>query len=88
MRKIITLFTLFALLSTIHVFPQEKQYQLSSHILDINTGYPAKDVKISLSKMNKAGQWNVIDEKTTDNNGRVKDFLLKELEPTIKVYTN
>lgn len=75
MRKILTLFTLFALFSTIHVFSQEKQYQLSSHILDINTGYPAKDVKISLSKMNNASQWTVIDEKVTDTNGRVKDFL-------------
>ena len=79
MRKILTLFTLFALLSTIHVFSQEKQYQLSSHILDINTGYPAKDVKISLSKMDNENQWTVIDEKITDTNGRVKDFLPQNL---------
>ena len=81
MRKILTLFTLFVLFSTIQVFSQEKQYQLSSHILDINTGYPAKDVKISLSKMNNAGQWNVIDEKITDTNGRVKDFVPQDVKP-------
>lgn len=73
-----SLFTLFVLLSTIQLFSQEKQYQLSSHILDINTGIPARDVKISLSKMNGDNSWTVIDEKTTDNNGRVKDFLLQD----------
>lgn len=78
MRKIMSLFTLFVLLSTIQLFSQEKQYQLSSHILDINTGIPARDVKISLSKMNGDNSWTVIDEKTTDNNGRVKDFLLQD----------
>ena len=78
MRKIMSLFTLFILLSTIQLFSQEKQYQLSSHILDINTGYPAKDVKISLSKMDNTKNWTVIDEKATDTNGRVKDFLLQD----------
>ncbi len=75
MRKILSLLTLFTLLFSLQVFSQEKQYQLSSHILDINTGYPAKDVKISLSKMNGKQNWTLIDEKTTDENGRVKDLL-------------
>lgn len=78
MRKILLLTVLFAFLSSLQVFSQEKQYQLSSHILDINTGYPAKDVKISLHKMETADKWICIDEKTTDNNGRVKDFLLQD----------
>lgn len=75
MRKILSLLTLFTLLFSLQVFSQEKQYQLSSHILDINTGSPAKDVKISLSKMNGKQNWTLIDEKTTDENGRVKDLL-------------
>ena len=75
MRKILSLLTLFTLLFSLQVFSQEKQYQLSSHILDINTGSPAKDVKISLSKMNDKQNWTLIDEKTTDENGRVKDLL-------------
>ena len=78
MRKILLLTALFAFLSSLQVFSQEKQYQLSSHILDINTGYPAKDVKISLHKMETADKWVCIDEKTTDSNGRVKDFLLQD----------
>lgn len=61
MRKILSLLTLFTLLFSLQVFSQEKQYQLSSHILDINTGSPAKDVKISLSKMNDKQNWTLID---------------------------
>lgn len=75
MRKILSLLTLFTLFFSLQVFSQEKHYQLSSHILDINTGLPAKDVKISLSKMNGKQNWTLIDEKTTDENGRVKDLL-------------
>ena len=50
-------------------------YQLSSHILDINTGYPAAKVKISLYKQNNDGNWIFVSEKETDENGRIKDFL-------------
>ncbi len=49
-------------------------YQLSSHILDIDKGSPAANVLISLSKQTD-NQWILIDEKTTDANGRIKDFL-------------
>ncbi|MGQ7870420.1 hydroxyisourate hydrolase [Sunxiuqinia sp. sy24] len=56
-------------------FAQEAKYQLSSHILDITQGKPAPNVKISLSKRDKSGKWNIIDEKYTDKNGRIKDFL-------------
>ena len=55
---------------------QEVSYQLSSHILDINKGAPAADVKIRLSKLEiKTDTWIQVAEKTTDINGRVKDFL-------------
>lgn len=50
-------------------------YLLSSHILDIQLGQPAPGVKITLSKQNADLSWTVIDEKITDDNGRVKDFL-------------
>ena len=53
---------------------QETSYQLSSHILDINKGMPAAGVRIALSKM-EAGEWHPVEEKTTDENGRIKDFL-------------
>lgn len=56
-------------------FAQEAKFQLSSHILDITKGEPAPGVKISLSKQDKAGNWKTVDEKMTDQNGRITDFL-------------
>ena len=56
----------------------QEKYQLSSHILDISQGKPAPNVKISLSKQDKNQNWVVIDEKYTDNNGRIKEFLKEE----------
>ena len=54
---------------------QEKMFQLSSHILDISKGLPAPDVTIKLEKMDTENHWVLVDEKQTDSNGRVKDFL-------------
>ncbi|SDE27367.1 hydroxyisourate hydrolase [Riemerella columbipharyngis] len=75
MKRIIVLFALiFASLS----FAQQVKYQLSSHILDITQGKPAVGVKIELSKKHPNGVWKVIDQKITDQNGRIKDFLKEE----------
>ena len=56
-------------------FAQEAKYQLSSHILDITQGKPAPNVKITLSKQDKNAKWTNIDEKLTDKNGRIGDFI-------------
>lgn len=65
-----------ALLFSANTYAQTKNYQLSSHILDINSGNPAAGVKIILSKFDKGNNtWNVVEERFTDENGRVKDFL-------------
>lgn len=56
-------------------FAQEAKYQLSSHILDITKGQPAPGVSIRLSKMDSKNNWVKVDEKVTDQNGRIKDFL-------------
>lgn len=68
---LLVLFLAFASLGCAQV----PKYQLSSHILDITQGKPAPDVKISLSKQDKSGKWTTIDEKYTDENGRIQDFL-------------
>lgn len=74
MKRICLLsFMMFVL--TNFAFAQEAKYALSSHILDITQGEPAPNVKISLSKQVKNGNWSTIDEKVTDENGRIKDFL-------------
>ena len=54
---------------------QNRNYQLSSHILDIHTGKPASGVNIILSKQDTSGQWSIVEERMTDVNGRVKYFL-------------
>lgn len=59
-------------------FSQEAKYQLSSHILDVTKGEPAPNVKISLSKQKDNGKWLAVDEKYTDSNGRIKDFLKED----------
>jgi 5-hydroxyisourate hydrolase len=65
-------FTVFSLVS----FAQSGKFQLSSHILDISKGAPAAGVPIRLEKMDPAGKsWSVVDQKITDKNGRVGDFL-------------
>lgn len=69
------LFTLLMVFIAGYGFSQEPTFQLSSHILDISKGLPAPDVKIKLEKMNAEGQWVFVDEKETDKNGRVSNFL-------------
>lgn len=77
MKKSIIISLLILLSTTIGV-AQETNYQLSSHILDISKGMPAVNVKISLKKHVHGNDWLLLDEKTTDVNGRVPDFLPQE----------
>ncbi|MDI1316491.1 hydroxyisourate hydrolase [Flavobacterium sp.] len=54
----------------------QKTFQLSSHILDVSKGEPATGVTIRLEKYNEQNKtWNFSDEKVTDKNGRITDFL-------------
>ncbi|WP_396179471.1 hydroxyisourate hydrolase [Flavobacterium sp.] len=73
------LFTLaFTMISTF-TFAQEKTYQLSSHILDVSKGLPAAGVSIKLEQYNIGKKtWSFVDEKITDTNGRITDFLSNE----------
>ncbi|HEY5369643.1 MAG TPA: hydroxyisourate hydrolase [Hanamia sp.] len=57
-------------------FAQTPTYQLSSHILDISKGAPAAGVTIKLEKQNEQTKaWVFVDEKVTDANGRIGNFL-------------
>lgn len=77
MKKIILTIAL-ALFSTI-MFAQNKNYQLSSHILDVSKGTPASNISIKLEKYNENSKsWSFVDEKKTDANGRITDFLSSE----------
>ena len=77
MKNIYLLLFMIFVLSNF-AFAQEAKYALSSHILDITQGKPAPNVKISLSKQGKDGKWSMIDEKFTDENGRINSFLKEE----------
>lgn len=69
---------LLTFIGSMPALAQTKEFQLSSHILDINLGQPALGVKITLEKQDKNNSWQTIDEKITDKDGRVKDFLEKK----------
>ncbi len=72
----------FTFLTTL-TFSQSKSYQLSSHILDISKGLPTSDVNIKLEKLNEQTDvWHFVDEKITDKNGRVSDFLSSDKNNT------
>lgn len=74
MKKIIFAIV-FATVSTL-TFAQKNNYQLSSHILDVAKGTPATGVTIKLEKYNEQTKaWLFVDEKVTDENGRITDFL-------------
>lgn len=73
------LFTIAFSLVSIFGFSQEKTYQLSSHILDVSKGIPAAEVTIKLERYNNSDKtWKTIDEKITDKNGRIGNFLSYE----------
>ncbi len=77
MKKLIATLT-FTLFSTL-LFAQNNEYQLSSHILDISKGAPVSGVTIKLEKYNeKKKTWSAVDEKITDENGRISNFLSSE----------
>lgn len=80
----LTLAVIAAILLAIPSFGQN--YRLSSHILDIDAGVPASGVKITLEKMNPDGTWIFVDQKTTDENGRVKDFLEEGTDDSNGIY--
>ncbi|MBG6234317.1 5-hydroxyisourate hydrolase [Pedobacter sp. CAN_A7] len=68
--------TLILAMFTLSTFAQKTNYQLSSHILDVSKGTPATGVTIKLEKYNEQTKhWLFIDEKATDENGRISDFL-------------
>lgn len=68
-------FILLFSLSFCSIYAQSADYQLSTHILDINKGLPAKEVNITLYKLSPANEWEKVVSKVTDDNGRIPDFL-------------
>lgn len=85
MKKFIYTFA-FILISTM-TFAQAKTYQLSSHILDVSKGMPAVGVPIKLEQYNTTKKtWSLVDEKITDANGRIPDFLPNTDKSNLGIY--
>jgi 5-hydroxyisourate hydrolase len=77
MKKLIC--TAFLSLLSTFMFGQTNQFQLSTHILDVSKGSAARDISIKLEKYNEQTKiWSFVDEKKTDLNGRITDFLSSE----------
>ncbi len=70
------LLTALLVLATTVGFAQQKEYQLSTHILDVSEGLPVEGVTIKLEKMNlETRTWDFVSKKITSETGRVNDFL-------------
>ena len=74
-----SIYTAFLVLLSTFMFGQNNKFQLSTHILDVSKGAPAKNVAIKLEQYNEQAKvWSFVDEKKTDSNGRITDFLNSE----------
>lgn len=76
MKKLIYLFCVIVFSNV--AAQENKDFQLSSHILDISVGKPVANVDVKLEKYNETTkQWVSVITKRTDKNGRIGDFLPK-----------
>ena len=50
---------------------------ITTHILDISTGVPARGVSVTLEQETSEG-WQIIGKGQTDNDGRVRDLLASD----------
>lgn len=81
-----TLFAILFSMASILTFAQKSTYQLSSHILDVSKGMPASGVAIKLEKYSEDSKlWSFVEEKITDKNGRIADFL-KDDKSNVGIY--
>jgi 5-hydroxyisourate hydrolase len=51
--------------------------EISTHILDTSRGRPAAGVQVTLER-SEAGSWHEVATRTTDNDGRAKQFLSQQ----------
>lgn len=48
---------------------------LTTHVLDLAGGRPAKGVAVRLERRSADGSWTKLAERVTDDDGRIRDFL-------------
>ncbi len=49
--------------------------RISTHVLDIARGYPAKDMAVRLERRESAGEWRLVHSSQTDADGRCAQLL-------------
>jgi 5-hydroxyisourate hydrolase len=49
--------------------------RISTHVLDIARGVPARDVPVRLERQEASGQWHLLTERRTDLDGRCSGML-------------
>jgi len=49
--------------------------RISTHVLDVAQGKPAKDVPVRLERKESAGEWRVLSSSRTDGDGRCAQLL-------------
>jgi 5-hydroxyisourate hydrolase len=60
--------------------------RISTHILDIVVGKPAKDVSVRLEKQNTRGDWRLLASAHTDQDGRCAQLLPEGEDLSAGVY--
>ena len=53
---------------------------ISTHILDTSRGRPAGGVSVSLEILNAGEGWSPLSQAATDDDGRIKEFVLREAQ--------
>jgi 5-hydroxyisourate hydrolase len=53
---------------------------ISTHVLDTARGLPAAGIKVTLS-LRAGGDWSLVANAVTDNDGRVREFGSARIEP-------
>ena len=53
---------------------------ISTHILDTSRGRPAPGVRVALEILNAGEGWSPLSEGMTDDDGRIKQFVLRETQ--------
>ena len=49
--------------------------RISTHVLDIARGVPARDVPVKLERQEASGNWQILNEGRTDPDGRCSELL-------------
>src|SRR3984893_7688788 len=49
--------------------------RISTHVLDVSQGQPAKDLPVRLERRDSAGEWRVLNLSRTDGEGRCTQLL-------------